>query len=392
MNTIEIKKDIHWVGARDWNIRNFHGYEVARGTSYNAYLIMDEKITLVDTVKEPFSNDLIDRVKSLVNLEDIDYLVCNHVEMDHSGAMPEVLKLAKNATVVTNMAASMGLKEHYNVADWKIQTVKSGDTLNIGKRNLTFVQTPMLHWPDSMVTYVAEDKLLLSNDGFGQHIATDKLFAKDNPIDIVYDEAKRYYANILYPFARQAGKALEALSGLEIEMIAPSHGCVWQGEEVAKIISLYDSWAKAEYKNKAVVIYDSMWGSTEKLARFAVEELEEQGIGTILRDVKVNHISDLISDIIDAKYVLIGSPTLNNQIMPNIAAFLCYMKGLAPHNKIGFAFGSYGWAAGAIKDIEDVFNHLKWEVPVDKYCVKYIPNGNHKEEIKEKIRELVNSN
>lgn len=390
MRAQEIKKDIYWVGARDWSIRNFHGYEVARGTSYNSYLIMDEKITLVDTVKEPFTNELIDRIKDIVDPSKIDYLVCNHVEMDHSGAMPEIMNLAPNATIITDIQGQMALEQHYEIKDWKIEVVKTGDTLNIGQRTLSFVQTPMLHWPDSMVTYVAEDKLLLPNDGFGQHIATENLFARDNSIDIIYEEAKKYYANILFPFPKQAEKALGAVGELEIDMIAPSHGCIWQGEEeIAKITSLYEKWAHHENNGSAVIIYDTMWKSTEKLAEAIKQELEANGIKTRFKSLQSNHISDVIVDVMDAKYVIIGSPTLNKEILPTVAGFMTYMKGLAPKNKVGFAFGSYGWAPTAIADVQGVFEHLKWEVPAEPYYVKYVPKGNHTEEIKEKIRELI---
>jgi flavorubredoxin len=387
----EIKKDIFSVGVKDWNIRSFHGYRVNQGTSYNSYLIMDEKITLVDTVKEHFSDEFLEKVGSVVDFEKIEYLICNHVEMDHSGAMPAILKLAKNATVITNAQGKQSLADHYDISDWKIQVITSGEVLNIGKRNLTFVQTPMLHWPDSMVTYVAEDKLLLSNDAFGQHIAADDIFANKHPIDVIFEAAKNYYANILYPFVNQADKALGALKDVDIEMIAPAHGCIWQGkEEVNKILSLYQKWHNNENDGKAVVIYDTMWGSTEKLAKDIVQEFEEQGIETILKRVgEANHISDVIVELLDAKYVVIGSSTLNNQILPTVASFMTYMKGLSPRNKVGFTFGSYGWAPGAIKVIHEVFEYLKWETPVEPYMVKYVPVKADDIDVKVKIKELI---
>jgi len=387
----EIKKDIYWVGARDWNLREFHGYDIPRGTSYNAYVIMDEKITLVDTVKATHVDELLMRIKSIVDPFKIEYVVCNHVEMDHSGGIPEIMRLAPNATVVTDIQGKNALQEHYDTSKWTIQVVKTGDQLNIGKRNLTFVQTPMLHWPDSMVTYAIEDKVLLSNDGFGQHIASDNIFAEGDMLDIVFEEAKKYYANILFPYSMQANKALGDIEDLDIEMIATGHGCIWRGKElIDRVKAQYTKWARAENDGKAVIIYDTMWHSTETLAKAVQQEFEANGIPTVFRSLQANPNSNLVTDIVDSKYVVIGSPTLNNQLLPTVAGFITYMRGLAPKKKVGFAFGSYGWNSGIVeRDIQSVFTELGWEAPLSPYCEKYVPCIDNTGEIKAKVRELI---
>jgi len=389
MKAQEIKKDIYFVGAKDWNIRDFHGYKVPRGTSYNAYLIIDEKITLVDTVKAPFSQELLTKIKSIIDPTKIDYLICNHVEMDHSSSMPAVLEQTKNATVITDMQGKNSLAQHYDTSDWKIEVVKTGDTLNIGKRTLSFVQTPMLHWPDSMVTYIEQDKLLLPNDGFGQHIAADSIFANENPMDIIFEEAKSYYANILFPFPKQTFNALEVLQNLEIDMIAPAHGCIWQKDEVKKIQELYNDWASGKNENKAVIIYDTMWGSTEKMARSIELELESHNIKVAVKNLKEVDVSEIMTELIDSKYVIIGCSVLNNQILPKMAGFLNYMQGLKPHDKIGFSFGSYGWAKGVLDQLQQPFEALNFETPVDSFTCQYVPTEEDLNELQNKIKELV---
>lgn len=392
MRAVEIKKDIYWVGGVDWNIREFHGYKTPRGTSYNAYLIIDEKVTLVDTVKSYLSEELIDRISQIIDVENIDYVVCNHVEMDHSGAIPEIMKRAKNATIVTNMVGKKGLEEHFETEGWNFEIIKNKQELSLGKKTLQFITTPMLHWPDSMMTYVKEDKLLLPNDGFGQHMAPSDVYAKNNGLDTVLSEAKKYFANILYPFCNQANKAFKGLEGLDIDMIAPSHGCIWKGEEeVAKILSAYQEWVAQEGKEKAVVVYDLMYGATEKLATAVKSEFEDNGIEVTYRCLSVDDMSDVIVDFIDSKYIAIGSPTLNKNIFPRVAAFVTYMKGLNPKNKIGFTFGSFGWEKGALDAIQSVMQELEWKTPLEPFEVKYTPRCNAVDEIKEQIKQIVQS-
>lgn len=387
LKKVEIKPDIYWVGGIDWDIRNFHGYSTNRGTTYNAYLIMDKKITLVDTVKHYLFDEMLSRIKEIVDPSKIDYIISNHVEMDHSGSIPKLLEVCPNATVYTSTRGEKGLKRHYK-KDWNFKVVKSGDTLNIGKRTLHFVEIPMVHWPDSMVTYSPSDKLLIPNDAFGQHIASAERF--DNEIDwgILKEEAAKYYANIVMPYGSQVEKALEALSGLDINMIAPSHGIIWRSL-IPQILQEYTKWARYETDNKALIVYDSMWGSTEKIAYSLREGIEEAGIPVTIRNLKTTHISDVITDVITSKYILIGSPTLNNSMLPSIGGFLTYLKGLKPKNRIGFVFGSFGWGGQAVGEIEKILKELSWDLPLDSININYIPDKNELKKSKEIGKRLV---
>ena len=388
MKKIEIKPGIYYVGAVDWDVRSFHGYSTNRGATYNAYLIIDEKIALVDTVKAPFSAELIERVSEIIDPEIIDYVISNHVEMDPSGGIPEVMKVAKNAKIVTSAPSGLkGLQAHYG-SDYEYIGVKAGESFSLGKRTLTFVTTPMLHWPDNMVTYCPEEKLLFSNDAFGQHFSSNLIF--DDQVDLteVMAEAKKYYANILMPFGTQAGKALEIVKGLDIDMIAPSHGIIWRSN-IDMIFDAYERWASGNLEDVAVVVYDSMWKSTEKMARAIIEGFAIQGITAKLYDLKANHISDIMTEVLTAKYVVVGSPTLNNNMLPTVASFLCYMRGLAPKGKKGFAFGSYGWGGQGIKDVNTELEKMQVELMTEPFKINYIPTNEQLKEIEEKVAELV---
>lgn len=391
MNAVEVKKDVYWVGVKDWNLVEFHGYSTPHGSTYNSYVLMDEKITLVDGVKHYMSDEMIARVKSITDFSKISYLVVNHVEMDHSGNIPVIMKLAPQAKIITNAAGKKALEDHFDTTGWEYELVKTGDSISIGKRTLEFVTTPMLHWPDSMMTYVKEDKLLLSNDGFGQHFATDTIFVKDAPFDVVMHEAKSYYANILFPYGAQAEKALNTAGdlGLEIEMIAPSHGCIWQGaDEVNAILGAYGKWASGRNEGKAVVVYDTMWGATATLAEAVMSVFQDAGIPVVKHCLSTKNVSEVMVDFLDAKYICIGSPTLNNELFPRVAGFVTYMKGLAPKNKKGFAFGSYGWKQGVTKNIQSVFESLGWET-VEPFEEKYTPKSDVVEKIKEHVKEMI---
>ncbi len=338
MKAVEIKKDIYWVGAIDWNVRNFHGYLTQRGTTYNAYLVMDEEITLIDTVKATHKDELIKRISSIVDPSKIDNIICNHVEMDHSGALEDIAKLCPKAKIYCSQKAVDGLKLHYDY-DFNLNPVNTGDSINTGSRSFNFISTPMVHWPDNMVSYCSEDKILFSNDGFGQHIASPERFDDEYPLDITMDEAKKYYANIVLPFSNMVKNELAAAEKLDIEMIAPSHGLIWR-ENVAQIIEKYCDWSANKTEEKAVIVYDTMWKSTEKIAMGLANYFEKQNIKFEVLNLQKAHISDIMTYVIDAKYICVGSPILNNNMLLTVSAFLTYMKGLAPKNRIGVAFGS----------------------------------------------------
>lgn len=386
MKAIEVKKDIYWVGAIDWKLRNFHGYLTQRGSTYNAYLIIDKKITLIDTVKGSLTKELIERISDIIDPKTIDYVVSNHVEMDHSGAMPEIMAMIPNATVLTSVA---GEKEHrliYN-ADWKFQAVKSGDIINIGKRNLHFVMTPMVHWPDNMVTYCPEEKILFSNDAFGQHISSSERFDDEYPVETVLEEAKKYYANIVLPYSTQVVGVMEIVRSLDLEMICPSHGIVWR-KHVPAILDMYEKWSSNKTDKKAVIVYDSMWHSTEIMANTIKDAFETKGYKYIIYDLKDTHISDIMAEIIEAEYICVGSPTLNKGIMPTVASFLTYLQGLAPKGRKAILFGSYGWAQANMKMLERYMDESKIDV-VAKYNINFIPSKEALEGILEDVKSKI---
>lgn len=373
MSKVQLAEGVYWVGAIDWNIRNFHGYSTHLGTTYNAYLIIDEKIALIDTVKAPFYEEMISRIKEFVSIDDIDYVVSNHVEMDHSGSMPRVMKEAKKAKLITvEKFGESGLKKHFAL-DCPIISVKEGSELDLGKRKLAFVPIPMLHWPDSMVTYSPRDEILFSNDAFGQHLATSSRFDDHVGMDMLMPEAAKYYANILMPFGDLIVRALGKLGGLKTSMIAPSHGVIWRSH-LETIIGAYGGWGRGETKNKVLIIYDTMWGSTEKMAQALAEGIISEGVEVKLYNLTKSDRSDIIKEVLDTKVILVGSPTLNNGMFPTVADFLCYLKGLKPKGKLGSAFGSHGWAGGAVKAIQQELGQAGVEVLESGLAFKFVPD------------------
>jgi len=373
MSKVQLAKGVYWVGAIDWNVRNFHGYSTHRGTTYNAYLIIDEKIALIDTVKAPFYDEMAARVREIASFDKIDYVISNHVEMDHSGSLPMALRDAKNAKLVTlEKFGENGLAKTFH-RSWPVIAVKEGSTVDLGKRKLAFIPTPMLHWPDSMCTYLVEDKLLFSMDAFGQHIATSQRFDDEVDMGIVMHEASKYYANILMPFGDLIVKAVNKLGGVKIDMIAPSHGIIWR-LHIKDIVEAYAKWGKGETAAKALVIYDTMWGSTQKMALAIVKGMVDEGVDVKLFNLTASDKSDVIKEVLDAKALIIGSPTLNNGMFPSVAEFLCYLKGLKPKNKIGAAFGSHGWGGGAVKAIQQELEHTGVELIDSKLAFKFVPD------------------
>jgi len=370
---VELAGGVYWVGAIDWNVRNFHGYSTHLGTTYNAYLVVDDKIALIDTVKAPFYEEMLRQVKEIVDPRDIDYVISNHVEMDHSGSLPMMMGEAAKAELITvEKFGESGLKDTFH-ADWECTPVKKGDEISLGRRKLVFIPTPMLHWPDSMATYLAGENLLFSMDAFGQHIATSQRFDEELGLDVIMPEAAKYYANILMPFGDLILKALYSLSEFKIEMIAPSHGVIWRSH-VSEIVDAYAAWGRGDTRKKVVVIYDTMWGSTERMAQALVEGITGAGAEVKLFNLSKTDRSDVIKDVQDARALLIGSPTLNNGMFPTVADFLCYLKGLRPKGKVSAAFGSHGWAGGAVKQIEEELAKAGIEVVKSDLAFKFVPD------------------
>lgn len=361
MASRKITEHIYWVGACDFDIKEFHGYQTPYGTTYNAYLIIDEKITLIDSVKSSFSKVLIDNISEVIDPSKIDYIVSNHVEPDHSGSIADVLKLAKNAKVYTCPNGEKGLKAYYH-ENWNFEVVTTGDTLNTGKYTFEFIQTPMVHWPDNMMAYLKEETMLFSNDAFGQHYASEERFDYEIGEKVTLERAKDYYANIVLPYGTQVKKIFTSLEGKDISMICPSHG-VNIKEYITPLLSKYADWADNKTnENEAVIVYDTMWGATEIMAKEIAEDFESKGINTKIFSLKKHHISEVMYQLIEAKYICVGSSTLNKQMLPNVAAFLTYMKGLEPKGRTGMAFGSYGWGGNSIKYVHEFLESCKFEM------------------------------
>ena len=368
---IEVKKGLYWVGAIDWEIRDFHGYATPKGTTYNAYLIVDEKIALVDTVKEPFKDELLSRVSEIVDPAKIDFMIVNHLERDHFGSFTQVMDVAKHAQVCASERGRKGINDVYGDR-WNVTAMKTNDTLRLGKKTLRFIDTPMLHWPDSMFTYIEEDKVLLSSDAFGQHVACSQRFDRDVDGNVLLDDAKTYYANILMPFGTLIQNLLAKVPSLNLapEIIAPDHGLIWT--RPGTIIDAYSRWSKFEAKDKIVIVYDTMWESTEEMAHLIAKgAMDEGGV-----EVKVFHLrkspnSEAINEIQDGKAIIVGSSTLNNGLFPTVGGFLYYLKGLKPKNKIASAFGSYGWMGGAVKEIMARLKDMELELVEPALEFKY---------------------
>jgi flavorubredoxin len=375
MNKITLAEGINWVGVVDWNIRDFHGYVTKRGSTYNAYLIQDEKTALVDTVKHTFSNELLRNICELVDPEKIDYIIVNHVEMDHSSSLPVIAKYAKKATIIASPRGKDAIIEHYG-ADFNIQTVKTGDQLKLGKRTLQFVEAPMLHWPDSMFTYVVEDKILMPNDAFGQHLASSERFDDEVDAHVLMEEATIYYANILMPLAPLIARKLEEVTkmGIPIDMIAPSHGIIWRSDP-SKIIKAYSDWSAGVSKNKAVIVFDTMWGSTDMMARAVAEGVASHGVDVKLLKLRAANRTEAMTEITDAKAVVVGSPTLHNGMFPTLGSFLTYATGLKPKGKLWAFFGSYGWGGGAVKAMTEMAQKAGFEVYEQSIQIKYVPDS-----------------
>ncbi len=375
MSAVELKNKIYWVGAVDYNVRDFHGYVTPQGTSYNAYLIVDEKIALVDTVKKGFSEDLLNHIAQIVDPAKIDYLVVNHVEMDHSGSVSEVLKVAKNAKIYCSAKGKEGLLKHYQIGDREFNVVKTGDTLSLGKRTLKFIGAAMIHWPDSMFTYVVEDKVLLPNDAFGQHLAHTKRFADEIGEDLCMEENAKYYANILMPLGGPIAKKIEELCamGVGIDIIGPSHGAIWR-KNISRVINAYMDWTAFKSIPKVVIVYDTMWESTEKLARRLAEYIVAEGVEVKIYNIRKSDGSQIVRDILDARVFLVGSPTLNADMFWTVGGFLTYLRGLKPKNKKAGIFGSYGWAGGASKAIRKELEAMGLEIIEPPFEAQYVPN------------------
>ncbi len=389
----ELASGVYWVGVTDWGIRKFHGVELSvhRGTTYNSYLIKDEKTVLVDTVWGPHSAEFMARLREVVDPATIDYVVVNHAEPDHSGSLPELMKFCPNATVVVSKNGAISVPGHYH-QPWKLQVVKTGDRLSIGKQELVFIEATMLHWPDTMFSYLTGHNILMSNDGFGQHYATAFRFNDQVCEEELIEEALKYYANILTPYSDKVLKKIDEILALNlpVSMIAPSHGVIWRKDPL-QIVKRYQDWAAQKPRKKAVVVYDTMWNATERMGKAISEGLTEMGIDNKVFHAGLVDTNDLMVEIFKAGLVVIGSCTHNNGILPSLAHILEEMKGLRFRHKMGAAFGSYGWSGESVKEIEAHF--AKCSIPLARagIRVKWQPGSDELAQCREYGRQLAAS-
>ncbi len=383
MTKSEIMKDVYYVGYVDWEVRNFHGYSTHKGSSYNAYIVKSgEKTVLIDTVKRPYFNYFLKNIKAVCDPKEIDYFIVNHVEPDHSGSFPLILEHLPNAEIIASTKGVEILEQHYhteveNETFKRIRGVKEGDTLDIGNGKIfTFVPIPMIHWPDSMVSFMTNENgknVLFSNDAFGQHFASSKRWDDENGLSEIMWEAEKYYANILLHLCRLIAKTLPAVGALPIDIICPSHGVCWR-KYISDIIKAYTKWSSGEIdENSVVIVYDSMWESTTKIAKALSQEIELRDIPVKRFNLTQSDYSDVITEVMKARAVLVGSPTLNMGLFPSVGQYLIYQKGLKPINKIGLAFGSYGWSKGAVKAIIEELKATRIDVMDESIEIQFVP-------------------
>jgi flavorubredoxin len=375
MRAVKLTDKVWWVGAIDWSLRDFHGYATERGTTYNAYLVLADKITLIDTVKAPFKEEMMSRIRSLIDPSQIEYIVSNHTEMDHSGCLAEVMKEVNPSKVFASVVGVGALGEHF-AFDRDIEAVKSGDELNLGNLKLSFIETRMLHWPDSMITYVQGEEVVFSQDAFGMHLASNERFNDELDSALLECEAKKYYANILTPYSQLITgflKKFEALK-LPVKFIAPDHGPVWR-TNINDVMQWYAAWAEQKPTNKVVIVCDTMWQSTLALARHIADGAATQEVPVKLMSMASSHRSNVATELIDAGALIVGSPTINNQMFPTVADMLCYVKGLRFKNLIGASFGSYGWSGEAVKLVDAELQAMKVDVVSEPLSVKYVPGA-----------------
>ncbi len=373
---VKVSEHVYWVGAVDWRIREFHGYATHRGTSYNAYLILGEKITLVDMVKAPFADEMLSRIASVIEPRQIDTVISNHAEMDHTGCLPRVMQEVQPERLVTSAKGAQALKAHFPL-ELPLHTVKSGEMLSLGDLELVFLETSMCHWPESMFTLLKDDGVLFSQDGFGMHLASSRRFADEFPEEVLRQEGAKYFANILMPYARIVAKLPRKLEGLgcDVRIIAPDHGPIFR-QDPGWIVDCYRGWAAQEPTTKVVVAFETMWQSTERMAQAVGEGLSAGGASLVeLMPLSSSHRSDVATELLDAGGLVVGSPTLNNSLFPSVADLLTYLKGLKPRGLVGAAFGSYGWSGEATAQIAEYFERMKIEQVATPLKVRYVPDA-----------------
>ena len=388
-----ITDKVTWVGKVDWELKNFHGQELStkKGSSYNSYLIRDKKTVLIDTVWQPYDKEFVTRLKKEIDLKEIDYIVANHGEIDHSGALPELMREIPNTPIYCTANGAKILKGHYH-EDWNFVTVKTGDSLDIGESKLVFVEAPMLHWPDSMFTYMTGENILFSNDAFGQHYATETMYNDRVDKEELYAEALKYYANILTPFSSLVIKKIKEVLALNlpVDYICTSHGVIWK-ENPAQIIEHYLKWADNYQENQITLIYDTMWNSTRKMAEAIAEGIQEAdpAVTVKLFNSAIEDKNDILSEVFKSKAILIGSPEINGGYLHSIGGLLEMIKGLKFKEKSAAAFGSYGWSGKAVKLLTEELDKCGFKIVNDGHKSLWVPDDAEIEVLKEYGKEFV---
>lgn len=391
----KITDKVTWVGKVDWGLKRFHGdeYSTHKGSSYNSYLIRDKKTVLIDTVWQPYDKEFVSRLKEEIDLKEIDYIIANHNEIDHSGALPELMREIPGTPIYCTKNGAKIIKGHYH-EDWNFVEVKTGDTLDIGQNKLIFVEAPMLHWPDTMFTYLTGENILFSNDGFGQHFATELLYNDKVDQGELYEQAIKYYANILNPFSTFVKKKInEILSlNLPLSMICPSHGIIWR-ENPAQIVEQYLKWADSYQEDQITFIYDTMWNSTRKMAEAIAEGIHEVSPSIVIKlmnSAKYDK-NDIITEVFRSKAILVGSPTINNGYLFSIGGIVEMIKGLKFKGKSAAAFGSYGWSGEVVKQLTKALEESGFKIVDNGHRSLWIPDEKELDVCREYGRQFVKS-
>ena len=376
MRAVKVSENIWWVGGIDWNLRDFHGFETPRGTTYNCYLVMGETgIALVDTTKAPFIPEVLARIESVTPLSSITHIVVNHVEPDHNGGLPEAMTAMPQATVVASSVGAKSVAEYHNGLE--IGSVKADEVIDLGGRTLTFLPVSMVHWPDSMFTYCPEERVLMPNDAFGQHVASEERFADELGLDEALTQLGIYYANILLPLGTAVGKAIDKVleKGWALDVVAPSHGVIWRGKDFGAVVERYRRWGSGELRDKAVIVYSTMWGSTATMAASIAEGISAGGVEVAMHDLAVTPLAHITYDLLEAKALVLGSPTLHHGMLYRVAGYLQYLLGLKPEGRMAGIFGSYGWSKGAEKQMRSRLEEAGFEIIADDFLVKFRPTA-----------------
>ncbi len=369
---------VTWVGKIDWELTSFHGDELStdRGSSYNSYLIRDEKVALIDTVWRPYDREFVDRLRQEIDLNQIDYIIMQHNEVDHSGALVELMRAIPDTPIYCTAKGEAIIRGHYH-QDWNFVRVKTGDTLSLGQTTLTFIEAAMLHWPDTMFTYMSGDNILFSNDGFGQHYATESLYNDRVCMAEVMQEALKYYVNILNPFSPMVARKVKEILGmnLPLNLICPSHGVIWR-ENPGQIVEKYLQWADAYQEDQVTIVYDTMWQSTRLMAQAIADGIQQASPATTVKlmNASVDDKNDILTEMFRSKVVLMGSPTINNGYSYAIAGLLEMARGLKFKKKKAAAFGSYGWSGEAAKMIAEHLQQAGFELVGEPMRQPWVPD------------------